>query len=191
MTRTALPKSSANSGGFTLLELLVTITIGVMLMLTATTFFIMATIGQAKLRADQRIKFEGNSALRRIVTLIQNTKSMTANDDGQICQANMSNVALIGADGGKTVIKIVTDAVDTRIASVAASTNTNYYLTSGFGEFLPADTITFNCYANDIGEPTYVEVLFNLKYGPGVSADKDTVIENFRAGALLRSKFYQ
>ncbi len=178
-------KSSApppHPTGFTIIELLVVVTLSVMLMLGATALFLTFLVGNTRTNAEQSVKAEGEYALAQMEFLLRNAVELISNSYGQECQASMQEIALLSYDGGVTYLFGEADAQgQTKIAS-----NSGVYLTSNDVEVTTGPI--FNCEASDDGLIQYVDISFTLRKGtPGINQPSEIVEQTFSTGVNVRS----
>jgi Tfp pilus assembly protein FimT len=168
---------------FTIVEMLVVISLTVLLMLTATSLFLAMIIGNTKGTVTQKVKSEGEYALSQIEFLLRNAVSLQPNLSAQTCATGMDSISLKSIDNGVTTLAKETDPEDgfEKIAS-----NAGIYLTSGATEITAGPT--FDCRQSDDGSKTYVTVSFTLRKGtPGVDKPRDIVEQPFSTGVSLRT----
>ena len=168
--------------GFTLIEMMIVISLMVMLLLTSTSLFFTSLIGSSKTNASAQVKQEGDFALGQMEFLLRNAIQVQGN-----CTLGMTEITFKSLDSGVTTLLAETDPSDGRdkIASQAA---TNQYLTSGGLELINGPV--FNCVNNGDGSPPYVEMTFSLRKGtPGVDQARDIVEETFSTGTSVRGSY--
>lgn len=173
MTNTASQQS-----GFTLIELIIVVTLSIMLLLAASSLFMTMLIGNTKTSSSQLLKSEGTAAMNQIEFLVRNAV------DVQNCQASSDTLTIKSLDGGLTTFGAVEDQTDSqfKIASNSAA-----FLTSGSVE-LVNDRINFTCAESADGFSHYVTVNFSLRKGtPGIDEARDIVTETFQSSINLRS----
>lgn len=164
--------------GFTMMEMLVTMTLIVMIMLVATSVFLITMVGNNKNAAVQVVKQEGEYALGQIEFLIRNAIEITS-----VCEADMTEIEIRSVDNGVTRIFKELDESDShqKIAS-----NSGVYLTSSDVEITTGPE--FDCSETSSLGSKYVEVKFTLRKGtPGVDQARDIIEEDFATGVNLRS----
>ncbi len=178
--------------GFTLVELLIVVTLTVMLMLTASTLFMTFLIGNTKTSTSRLVKAEGEYALNQIAFLIRNAIEIVQitdmTDPGfpagilRTCEPNMGTIGLKSIDGNITTLTRSIDPSDndTKIASNSS------YLTSG--DLTLTDGPTFDCTRSADGSSYYVTVTFSLRKGtPAIDQARDIVEQQFSTGVQVRS----
>jgi len=167
---------------FTIVEMLVVISLTVLLMLTATSLFMAMLIGNTKGTVTQKVKSEGEYAASQIEFLLRNAVSLQPNLLNQTCVAGMDSLSLKSIDNGVTTLSKETDPSDgkDKIAS-----NSGIYLTSGTTDITAGPT--FDCRQSNDGTKTYVTVSFALRKGtPGVDKPRDIVEQVFTTSVSLR-----
>jgi type II secretory pathway pseudopilin PulG len=168
-----------NSGGFTLIEVLVILSISVLMLLMVTSFFMTFIVGNAKAIFEQRLKREGETAINQMASMIRNSRTLVST-----CSLGMTSLSFTGIDNLTTTLT----GTNGRIASVSAITSpaTTFYLTSDFNQLTPVDTITFNCYEAENNQ-IYIEIDFTLQRGSSTQNDQTTLIRQFKTGLNLRN----
>lgn len=172
----------SSQAGFTLVEVLIVVTISVMLLLTASSLFMTLLIGSTKTNTSTLIKQQGNMVQQQLDFLLRNAVGLGTNSTGQICAPTMSEVVLVGADGGSTTLRAVPDG--SGIYRIASNSG---FLTPG-GITLVGNTISVNCVQSPDRLNTYLTVSYTLRKGtPGVDQARDIVEETFSSSTNLRS----
>lgn len=166
--------------GFTMIELLVVVSITVMLMMTVSVFFLTFIVGSNKAAFEQKIKHDGENAMEQVGTMLRNARSI------KLCQVGMTSISFTGPDNLTTIL---TGDVTGKIASISAITDptTTFFLTSNYST-LTDNTMHFDCYIG-ANSQIYVEVVFTLKKGLGATNDQNTISRNFKTGFNLRNNF--
>ncbi len=130
--------------GFSLIELIVVISLLSLLMLAISGTMLMTVISSNRVRTTTKVKQAGNYALGQIQSMIRNSKSIVS------CNSSGESITIVNQNGAQTTINLES----ARIAS-----NSGTYLT-------PANTTTsvFNltCEPSDIA-PNLVKITFDLK----------------------------
>lgn len=169
--------------GFTMIEMLVVMSLVVMLMITATGVFMTSLIGNTKTNISQSIKEEGEFALSQIEFLLRNAVSLEENSLGETCSMGMDEIRFTSIDNGQTTLFLEEDPSDNRdkIAS-----NSGVYITSGGVDIITGPT--FDCtQTSDLGR-THIKISFTMRKGdPGVDEERDIIQETFSTGVNLRS----
>lgn len=168
--------------GFTLVEVLIVVTISVMLLLTASSLFMTLLIGSTKTNSSTLIKQQGNITQQQLDFLLRNAVDVGTNSTGQTCNPSMTEVVLVGSDGGSTTLRALADAQGRyRIASNSA------FLTAG-GVELVGNALNVNCVQSSDLLNKYLTVSFTLRRGtPGVDQARDIVEETFSSSTNIRS----
>lgn len=176
-------KNKYSQAGFTLVELLVVVSLSIMLMLSATALFLTFLVGNTKTNSTQLVKNEGQQAISQIEFLLRNAVELEENNSGYFCNTDMSEIAFKSIDGGITRIFVEEDPSDgkSKIAS-----NSGVYLTSGAVEITAGPT--FDCVEDLDRASQYITVSFTLRRGtPSLDSASEIVEETFTTGANLRS----
>lgn len=166
--------SVPRQAGFTLVELLVVTTLGVLLFTTASALFMTFLQGSVKTNKSLKVKAEGNYAMEQMKFLLRNTTNITT------CTAGMGSITLNQADGNTVTLQKLTDDGIDKIASSSAAQN--YFLTSSE---IYAEPI-FDCYSGP-NNAYYVGINFTLRDGPDTRETKDTTFQSFSSGVTLRN----
>jgi type II secretory pathway pseudopilin PulG len=173
--------SHQSQAGFTLIELIIIVSLTIILMLTASALFMTFLISGAKINSTQTVKQEGQYALSQMEFLLRNAVEILPNTLGDECEADMTEIKLKSFDGGETTLLIEDDGGVNKIAS-----NSGVYLTSEAVEI--ADDLNFTCtQSNDESHP-HINISFTLRKGtPGVDQARDIVEETFSTSTTIRS----
>ena len=186
MARNQLISKRHTSKGFTLIEMMIVITLMVMLMLTASSLFFTTLIGSSKTNVTTQVKEEGDFALSQIEFLLRNAVALRTNLSGQTCQSGMDSIAFQSYDNGITELQKEADPSDDNHEKIAS--NSGIYLTSSRVELTSGPT--FNCSQSNDGSAPFVEVNFTLRKGtPGIDQARDIVEQTFNTGVSLRSLY--
>ena len=180
--------------GFTIIELLVVITIFVLIGVIGINFFASILSGSGKTAIINEVKQNGSYSLNLIERFLRNADKVT-DDTDTLCQNNGSddNITILNPDGGKTTFMFATDASNNlRIASISGgllSPTTTLYLTNNDVVVNnTAGTYYFIC-TRSSGRSDKIEMIFTLEQKSptaGLPVDKKAVI-NFRTSVLLRN----
>lgn len=169
--------------GFTLVELVVVISLMVMIMLTVTSLFFTSLISSTKTSTSAKIKEEGDFAVDQIEFLLRNAVKLVPNTGGETCGASMTEIRFQSHDDGITSLTAEDDNGVFKIAS-----NSGVYLTSG-DVVLEDNQILFTCTQANDGSAQYVTVDFTLRKGtPGVDQPRDIVTQDFSTGVAIRNR---
>jgi len=172
--------SKSASAGFTMIELLVVVSITVMLMMTVSVFFLTFIVGSNKAAFEQKVKHDGETALDQAATMLRNARSI------ETCATNMTSISFTGQDNLTTTLTGASD----RVASVSAITTpaTTFYLTSDYSLLTPTNSVIFDCYLGTNNQ-RYVDITFTLKKGTGTNNDQNTISREFKTGVTIRNNF--
>lgn len=170
-----------NNKGFTLLELLIVVSLTVILMLSASALFLTFLVSNTKGNALQRVNEEGEYALSQMEFLIRNSIEILPNSSGQTCEQDMTELVIRSIDNGTTMFAAEEVGGVTKIAS-----NSGVYLTSGAAEIIAGPE--FDCTTTEAGGTQYVTIQFTLRKGtPGLDQDKEIVEQAFQTSVSVRS----
>lgn len=170
-----------NQAGFTLFELLIAVSLTILLLLSASSLFMMFLIGNTKISGGKLVKAEGNYALSQMEFLLRNAIELLPNADDQQCELDMTEIRLKSIDGGITSLFGETDSGVDKIAS-----NSGVYLTSGSVELVTGPE--FDCTQSDDETNPHITISFTLRKGtPGVDKPRDIIEETFTSSTNLRS----
>lgn len=200
------------SSGFTLIEVMVVITLSVILMLGASAMFFMTILGNSKAVVTQKLKGDGEFTLGQMEFLIRNSLEIVPNSLDQTCEMGMSELSIKSLDGNITTLTKVADEYDAdkiKIASVSsvyslvgydivnlqgAEVEVPRYDTVDKKIFLMSETAdlvsgpTFDCVQDDSGVSPSVTINFSLRRGtPGIDQARDIIEEDFQTTVTLRS----
>lgn len=170
--------------GFSLIELLVAITLITFLLLSVTAIFMTFLTSTARSNVRKSILTEGNYALGQIEFMLRNARELRPNASLATCQANMTSIAFTSPDGWITRFEEYNN--NNKIASRGAdpaSPNTfvnSYYLTSSSVELV--NTPIFNCVQD--GPATFVTISFTLRK---TNTQTPTTSETFTTTVQLRN----
>jgi prepilin-type N-terminal cleavage/methylation domain-containing protein len=167
--------------GFTLLELLIVVSLVVILMLSATSLFLTFLIGNSKSNAIQTVKNEGTYALSQMEFLIRNAINIAPNSSDVSCGEDMNEFVIVSIDGNSTTFFAEEDNGVDKIAS-----NSGVYLTSDEVELVAGPE--FDCAQASGSNQSYVNVSFTLRKGsPGVDQATEIVEQQFETSVNIRS----
>lgn len=169
--------------GFTMIELLVVVSLSVMLMLATSTLFLTFLLGRTKVTAIKQVKDEGQYAMSRMEFLIRNATEVLPNSQYPGgCQLGMESLSIRSVDNGLTTLFAEVDSDGrTKIAS-----NSGVYLTSGEVELV--DGPRFDCSQPDDATTQHVVVTFTLRRGDAAQDDvRETAESEFKTAVTVRS----
>lgn len=176
------PKHHKNhKAGFTLIEFMIVTTLGILLMLTASSVFLTMLVGRARTATLQRLKTEGDYAMGQMEFLLRNAVKLmptTANPNVTCATGtDMNEVVLQSVDGGITQLTAQTNTLpDTnKIASISATRTT--VLTSSAVDLLSGPT--FRCFDNVSEGNRYFTITFTL--------GKNDLEQTFTSGVSMRN----
>jgi type II secretory pathway pseudopilin PulG len=162
---------------FTLIELLLTASLTVLVMLGMTSLFISFIFSAGKARLSQSIRENGNAAMQKMIEELRNAKNITS-----LCDSNPNSMmSFINADE----IESVLSAQDDKIA--LTTDGSTYFLSSnpGSGSDQLRD-LTFTCYEIDAGAK-YIEISFTLASSDASDTSANHSQLDFSSGVSLRN----
>jgi prepilin-type N-terminal cleavage/methylation domain-containing protein len=175
-----------NQAGFSLIELLIVVSISILLMLAASSLFMTFLIGSAKTNSAKLIKNEGEYALAQMEFLLRNaTEILSVDDNGVIktCENNMGAIRFRSIDNGITTL---TRSVDPTDSQFKIASNSGFLTSSGL---TLVSGPTFNCAQSDDSVSQYVTINFTLRKGsPGVDEARDIIQQDFTSGVQIRTQ---
>jgi prepilin-type N-terminal cleavage/methylation domain-containing protein len=148
-----------SQSGFTLIEILVVVSLSVIITLAAAGLFFTTLISNSKKNVLTTIRDEGDYALSQMEFLLRNAVSLTANPTSPtdpVCATGMSTISLKSADNGITTLSVQ----NSKIASQSAAVGTPVYLTSTATQL---SNLSFNCEQATQNYGTYVTISFTLQ----------------------------
>lgn len=173
--------------GFTLIEILVAITLSVILLGAASGLFFTTLRTDSKKSFVTNIKDNGDYAISQMEFLLRNAITLEPYDgvSGARCTNGMNQIRLRSIDNGLTYLYID----EGRIASESAASNGTpgsvYYLT---GENLTASNLSFNCQQSSPNIGTFIQINFSLTYATASGQFYgDGGTENFTTRINVRS----
>ncbi len=173
--------SLQHQAGFSLIELMIVVSITVMLMLAASTIFMTFLVGNTRTTSNQLIKQEGQYAINQMEFLLRNSLELLPNNSGIKCETGMTEIRFKSLDNGTTTLMKETDDGVDKIAS-----NSGIYLTSDAVELIEGPI--FDCMQTDDEGKPYINFRFTLRRGnPAIDPAREVVEQEFRAGTSLRS----
>ena len=159
-----------SDAGFSLLEVLVVISLVAVIAVTATQLLFTSLSGSGKASSLAVVKQNGDHAIGVIERNIRNAASVD-------CGVGDS-ITITDSDGVVIVYTITTD----QITQTAA---TDLYLTS---DRLVAENLTCSILSGTTGEPEIVSVSFLLRFGqPGVNKASEVASQVFESRVSLRN----
>lgn len=170
-----LPKT--NQTGFTLVELLITTSLTVMLMLTITTLFMTFLIGNSKTNIRKKVKEEGLTALSQMEFIIKNAHYVEGT-----CSSGTS-IDITSLDGGTTTYRQQTVNGIDKIASTSASTPpVTKYLTS---DSVNISDLNFAC-TGETGN-RQITISFKLTKNAPTLGEESIIEEDFKSIVNMRN----
>ncbi len=177
-----LPRGKQN--GFSLIELIVAVSLSVMLLLTASAMFMVFLVSSNQANNARLVRSEGQYALSQMEFLLRNAVELMpldpANPDTTTCEPNMNSIKFTSIDGGETILLKEDDDGHEKIAS-----NSGIYLTSSAVELVEGPT--FSCSRQSFATRPHINISFTLKKsGPGVLQNRE-IIQEFTTSTTIRT----
>lgn len=174
--------STAFSLGFSLVEMLIVVSLTVMLIVSASSVLLSALLSGGQVNTSKALKQNGDYAMGQMTTLLRNAIKLQPNDNGDICTLGMNQIRFLSLDEGITTFgrEIISES-DARIASGSAVflTSDAVYLT---------DSLQFNCEQTSDGRITNITISFTLTRGnPGVGRVTESGSQDFVSNVTIRS----
>jgi prepilin-type N-terminal cleavage/methylation domain-containing protein len=147
-----------NQLGFTLIEVLIAITLSVILVAAASGLFFTTLRSDSKKNYLTGLKDNGDYALSQMEFLLRNAVALERIDTGDaLCTTGMTQIVFRSIDDGVTRLYLSNGA----IASESVQTGTTRYLTGGA---TTVSNLSFNCQQPSPNAGTYIRIGFNLTY---------------------------
>lgn len=184
------------SAGYTLIELLIVVTLSSLLLITAVALFFTTLVGGGRTAGTEYTKQAGQYAITQMTYLLRNARRLDlASSTPTVCQQNMSAIAVRGQDGNVTILRAGltggTNGDTNRIASASAVLR---YMTPPDLSFAQGTSLRFDCapasYGTSTwdGSPPIITISFTLQKGvSGVDQARDIVQVPFRTSVTLRN----
>lgn len=180
-----------HQAGFTLIELMVVITLMVMLMLTASSVLFTTLVGTGKTGTSSLIKQEGDFAIDQIEFLLRNAIDLRPAVQGDLsevtCAPSMDTITFKNYDNGITTLSLLEDPSEGNSLKIASSSaNGDAFLTSSRVEVVNGPV--FSCTQSGDGSGTHIDVQFTLRKGtPGLDQARDIIEQTFQASVNVRN----
>jgi len=167
---------------FTLIEILVTVSLTALIMMGITSLFISFIVSAGKSRLSQSVRENGSVAMQKIIEELRNAKSInlalqTGGCDGSTVHSNLS---FVNADETPSELR----GINNRIALIinhTAGTQT-YNLTSDTNYLRDLE---FVCYNTESAQ--YIEISFTLASSEATSPSANHSQLDFKSGVTLRN----
>lgn len=161
--------------GFTLIEILVTVTLTALIMMGISTLFISFITSAGKSRLSQSIRENGTVAMQKMIEELRNAKAIdpTITCDGSTTYNSLSfintdeTVSTLAASDGKINLTIV---------------DSNYFLTSDSNQL---SGLEFVCYDSEAAK--YIEISFTLASSTATTNSPTHSQLDFKSGVALRN----
>jgi prepilin-type N-terminal cleavage/methylation domain-containing protein len=167
--------------GFTLIELMVAVSIIGVVLLAVTQMLVQSLVGAAKAEAIARVKNNGDAALVAIERAIREGKGLDVSQNQYDCTNDPGTPALKFVTVADEPVTIDLDNNRLRINEVAGSR----YVTEA-DVVVESGTLSFYCSDVPEGRRDKVRVSFTLDYNGGAKASR-TVSTNFYTSVMLRN----
>ena len=170
--------------GFTLIEILVVVTLSIVLMTAAAGLFFTTLISNTKKNVISVVKDEGDYASSQIEFLLRNAVSLVPDPlvaNAPTCTTSMTSISFRSLDDGITTLT----TLNNRIASQSATTGTPVYLTSDSVQV--SQPLVFDCQQSSTNFGSYIKLSFQLqKDSPDVDVPQP-VTEKFETSVQVRN----
>lgn len=168
--------------GFSLVEMLIVVTLTVMIIVAATSVLLTTLLGGGKVNTIRTIKENGDYSMGQMTTLLRNSAKLLPNDFGQVCDAGMEQLRFQSYDEGITTLqKEDVTGAPSRIAS-----NSAIYLTSDAVNV--SSPLLFDCFRSSDGTVTTINISFTLDKGDSNSSRvTEYGSQNFSQNVTIRS----
>lgn len=148
--------------GFTLIEMLVAITLSVILLGAASGLFFTTLRTDSKKSYVTDIKDNGDYAMSQMEFLLRNAISLEPiGGTGARCTTGMNQILLRSIDNGLTNLFIEEGRIASESTAPDGTPVTTHYLTS---EQLSAANLSFNCQQSSPNIGTFIQINFSLTY---------------------------
>ena len=161
---------------FTLVEILVTVTLTAIIMLGITSLFISFMMSAGKSRISQSVRENGTVAMQRMIEELRNAKAI--------------NITATQCNGSTVYSSLAFVNADDVASSLAAASNrirlntggSNYYLTSDSNQLR---NLGFVCYNTEAAK--YIEITFTLASSTAIANSPIHSQLDFKSGVALRN----
>jgi prepilin-type N-terminal cleavage/methylation domain-containing protein len=165
--------------GFTLIEILVTVTLTAIIMLGITSLFISLMTSAGKSRMSQSLRENGTVAMQRMIEELRNAKAI---DSSMLtCDGSTPNSSIIFTNNNDEETISSLSADNNRIKLTTGSNN--YFLTSDTNELRGLE---FICYNSSEGAK-YIEINFTLASSAATANSPTHSQLDFKSGVALRN----
>ncbi len=171
--KTAQRQSSA---AFTLIEILVTVSLTSIIMLGITSLFISLITSAGKSRISQSVRENGTVAMQRMIEELRNAKAI--------------NLSAAQCNGSTVYSSLSFVNADDITSSLAASSNRIRLNTGGYNYYLTSDSnqlrdLSFICYDTEAAK--YIEISFTLASSTAIANNPTHSQLDFKSGVALRN----
>jgi competence protein ComGC len=161
---------SKNQSGFTLVEVLVTTSLTVMIMLTITSMFMTFLVSNSKTNIKKVVKEEGLHAMNQIEFILKNAYYL--DETNYACDIDMPALEVVSLDGGITNFS----NQGGKIASNSASLTSDEVVLSNFN---------FDC-TGTVGNRS-IKIYFELQKDAPTLSENESVSESFESTVNIRN----
>lgn len=149
--------------GFTLIEILVAVTLSVILLAAASGLFFATLRSDSKKNYVTDLKDTGDYAMSQIEFLLRNAVALERlNPTSPYCTAGMNEIMLRSIDNGVTTLYVEDDRIASDSVDLADGTTiATRYLT---GDQLAVSNLSFDCQQSSPNTGTYIKIGFTLTY---------------------------
>lgn len=170
----------SKQAGFTLIEILVTMTLTALVMMGITSLFITFIVSAGKSRISQGVRENGTVAMQKMIEEIRNAREIGGGSF--ICDGATANLSLPFVSADQIISSI--EEIDDKITII--KTTDNYYLTSDFDVSVDnLQDLNFTCYLTSSGK--YVEISFTLRTSDSANPSTTHSQLDFQSGVTLRN----
>ncbi|NLG06220.1 MAG: hypothetical protein GX559_00790 [Candidatus Pacebacteria bacterium] len=181
MSKKSLQSSSL--AAFTLIEILVTVSITALIMLGMTSLFISFVMSASKSRMSQSVRESGTVAMQKIIEELRNAKNINiaaAQCNGTIQLATLS-FKKTNADNAEISGKFSSSGISNK--RILFTEGTNDYFLTGDNHYL--SNLTFVCHGGAM--PKYIEIKFTLATSAIAANNPNQSKLDFKSGVTLRN----
>ncbi len=175
--------NSIHQAGFTLIEILMVVTLSVVITVAATGLFFTTLIGNTRKELISQVKDQGDYAINQLEFLLRNAVSLAPDPlfpAASTCVGGMNRITFKSVDEGITTL--FND--NGKIASQSAASGQTIYLTT---DDVTLTGPTFNCSQASENFGTYVTISFSLQKDSPDYNRPTPVQESFTTSVSLRN----
>lgn len=177
-----------SKNGFTFVEILVVVILGIMIMMTVSALFITSLSTRAKSTISGALKGEGTRAMNQMQFLLRNAQPLSITEcdnlNPDMPASARTEITFKSQDNGLTTLEALpSSGAERRIASNSAGFVTPYYLIDE--NITVGDTLVFSCVQGFTGEGQYISIDFTLT--KTVDGGSTVITEDFSSGVQIRN----